>query len=280
LIISPHSTYAAKDVLLTGLPRSGTTLICWLLNKLPNVVALHEPLQLRSHPETMSVPSILNEFIRETRAQLIREGTAPSHATQGSIESNPISTPTESGQSRIVVHSHQIVFFGKPKTADFQLAIKHNAPFTALIEGLCTIYPMGAIIRNPLALLCSWQTVPLPIREGRLPMAERYDKDLSKKLDSLKHALDRQLLILDWCFDKYRQLSDANIFRYEDIITTGGGTLSRLFPSAKGLKEELITRNRNTIYPLQSSARLAETLLNTSGSWRAFYTEQDIFSLT
>jgi hypothetical protein len=228
----------------------------------------------------MSVPAILNEFIRETRAQLIREGTAPSHATQGSIESNPISTPTGSGQTRIVVHSHQIVYFGKPKTADFQLAIKHNAPFTALIEGLCTIYPIGAIIRNPLALLCSWQTVPLPIREGRLPMAERYDKDLSKKLNSLQHALDRQLLILDWCFNKYRQLSDANIFRYEDIITTGGGTLSRLFPSAKGLKEELITRNRNTIYPLQLSARLAETLLNTSGSWRAFYTEKDIFSLT
>jgi hypothetical protein len=33
-----------ENVLLTGLPRSGTTLMCHLLNKLPHSVALHEPM--------------------------------------------------------------------------------------------------------------------------------------------------------------------------------------------------------------------------------------------
>src|SRR5689334_16285425 len=33
-----------RDVLVTGLPRSGTTLTCHLLQKLPDTVALHEPM--------------------------------------------------------------------------------------------------------------------------------------------------------------------------------------------------------------------------------------------
>ncbi len=33
-----------NNIILTGIPRSGTTLICYLLNKIPNTVALHEPM--------------------------------------------------------------------------------------------------------------------------------------------------------------------------------------------------------------------------------------------
>jgi hypothetical protein len=33
-----------KNVVLTGLPRGGTTLTCHLLNQLPDTVALHEPI--------------------------------------------------------------------------------------------------------------------------------------------------------------------------------------------------------------------------------------------
>jgi len=32
------------DIILTGIARSGTTLTCFLLNKLPQAVALHEPM--------------------------------------------------------------------------------------------------------------------------------------------------------------------------------------------------------------------------------------------
>ena len=36
-----------RDVVLTGPPRSGTTLACHMLNKLPGTVALHEPIPPR-----------------------------------------------------------------------------------------------------------------------------------------------------------------------------------------------------------------------------------------
>ena len=38
-------TIGNNDVILTGIPRSGTTLACFLLNTLSDVVALNEPLE-------------------------------------------------------------------------------------------------------------------------------------------------------------------------------------------------------------------------------------------
>ncbi len=40
-----------SNIILTGVPRSGTTLICHLLNQLPGVGALHEPLEKTRWPQ-------------------------------------------------------------------------------------------------------------------------------------------------------------------------------------------------------------------------------------
>jgi hypothetical protein len=265
------------SVLITGLPRSGTTMTCWLLNQLNAVVALHEPIQFAAYPETESISSILHHFIRETRAQLLRDGTAPSHAMQGRIESNPVSSSSSADPSRRVIHQHQIVAFTHVNSESFQLAIKHNAPFTAQLDQLEKHYTLAIIIRNPLALLCSWQTVPLPIREGRLPMGERYDESLRTCLSKLDDPLHRQIAILDWCFAKYQHA--AHVYKYEDLIATGGRVLSSLFPSAKDLNVTLSSRNQNPLYPLHLSPSLANCLFDRSEAWRTFYTEEDILAL-
>jgi hypothetical protein len=36
-----------NNILITGTPRSGTTLPCHLLNELPDTVALHEPMKVK-----------------------------------------------------------------------------------------------------------------------------------------------------------------------------------------------------------------------------------------
>jgi hypothetical protein len=267
------------NVMLTGLPRSGTTLTCWLLNKIEDIVALHEPLQLANYPATKPILSILDEFVRETRVQLMKEGTAASYAMHGRIDTNPISNLIDMSQDRQVVHSHQNVDFGKQTTDKFQLAIKHNAPFTALVNEISSEYPVGVIIRNPLALMCSWHTVPLPIGEGRLPMAERYDNTLSRSLCSINDKVKRQLTILRWCFEKYQSVPACNIFKYEDIIASGGRQLSLLFPKASQLNLRLSSRNYNSIYPLELRESLTNALIKQPEGWDQFYTEEEVSSL-
>ena len=54
----------------------------------------------------------------------------------------------------------------KPLSARFTLLIKHNALFAALLPRLTESFPCLALVRNPLSVLASWQTVDLPVHPG------------------------------------------------------------------------------------------------------------------
>ena len=67
-----------RNVLITGTPRSGTTLVCSLLNKLPDIVALHEPMNVfdfvgRGGEETAKM---IEKFCAESRKSLHEQGFA------------------------------------------------------------------------------------------------------------------------------------------------------------------------------------------------------------
>ena len=51
-------------------------------------------------------------------------------------------------------------------TPGFDLVVKHNALFTALLPDLLSAFPVYGIVRNPLAVLASWNAVNLPVKQG------------------------------------------------------------------------------------------------------------------
>src|SRR5687767_7958241 len=65
----------ARNALITGLPRSGTTLVVALLNRLDDVVALHEPMNFSESPLSGSTPydSAIAPFLKQTRSQILKE---------------------------------------------------------------------------------------------------------------------------------------------------------------------------------------------------------------
>ena len=76
------------DIILTGIARSGTTLSCSLLNKLPQCVALHEPMD----PEDLvglgfpeAYMARIASFFAAQRASLLGSGTAVSKARDGRV---------------------------------------------------------------------------------------------------------------------------------------------------------------------------------------------------
>src|SRR5262249_60537406 len=96
-----------------------------------------------------------------------------------------------------------------------------------------------AVVRHPLAVLASWQTVPFPYRYGRMPGAERFDGDLRRRLWATEDRVDRQLLLLDWLFARYEQLPQKNVVRYEDIVSPEGGALAAVNEPARALHPPL-----------------------------------------
>ena len=276
---------AQQQVILTGIPRSGTTLTCHLLNKLTNCVALHEPLTpllWRNYSRSDLIDSIDQAFI-EQRQHILETGTATSKSFAGTVPDNPVSEFDSTTGKRIRVLDGKSINIKKNLSKDFYLAIKHPAFFTAILPDLISSerFNCFAIIRNPISVLLSWNTVEMPVAQGRTPVAEAFAGHLTDKLISIENKYDRQIFLLDWFFQQYLQyLPSTHILRYERTIESGGKSLAIISPMAEELNECLISKNNNSLYGDNLKESLMRKLLNyESGAFWKFYSEADIYSI-
>ena len=290
-----------RNIILTGLPRSGTTLTCHLLNKVPNTVALHEPINVFQwaslpYPFHEVICKDIDRFYGEMRRTLLDNGTAISGHVRGKVPDNPYGDfpalfsllPKSSWWRRIAGrrvlrkprHSRGFISFDKALSSDFLLCIKHNAGFTALLEPLSCHYPCVAIIRNPLSILASWNSIRFNIQTGRVPAAEMLDQALAQRLSEIDSRIDRQLLILSWFFEKFeRVLPRDHVIRYEALVASGGQALAVITPHALELNEPLENKNKNKLYDRELMARLGEKLLKMDGPFWEFYSKESVEQL-
>ncbi len=239
------SPAAGADVILTGIARSGTTLACTLLNQLPDTVALHEPMSPRMLVG-LTVPEGVNNrvaaFFDAQRHSLHDRGEAISRGIDGRIPDNPYAaTPGPNGLRASLVREG-IVQFDKPLTPSFRLVVKHPSCFTALLGTLTQRFPCHAIVRNPLAILLSWQTTEANWNQGRQPAAEVFDDDLRLRLDAEPDRLGRQLTMLSWSFGQYaRHLPAETVIRYEDMDASGRAHTTWRLVSARAVASATLT---------------------------------------
>ena len=251
--------------LLSGVPRSGTSLCCRLAGGLPGTVALSEPIAPAAF-DAARCPAAACEVIRAfadaARAAILANGRAPSVQVDG--------------LRRPVGGVGEIAATGSLEP-DFALLVKHNALFAALLEPLAAAFPVLALVRNPVAALASWATVDLPVNRGRAPMAERFDTGLARALDAAPVVLWRRVALLEWFFARFAAHVPAErILRYEDVVAGGGAPLFRALGVPDAPAEPLGDRNANPLYgPAGTDAALA-LLLSGNGAWRRFYEPADL----
>jgi hypothetical protein len=272
-----------RDVLLTGLPRSGTTLACKLLNGLPDVVALHEPLRhtrFGVSSERSEVVGGLPRWLRETRARVLRREPVPALLVEGEVPDNYFGAAKGASGERLAVAEVGGLTVDKPLPREFWLVVKQPVVFTALLEELVRLWPVHAIVRNPVAVLSSWSSVDLTLRGGRMPAAELLDLPLFRKLARIEDPDDRQIHLLEWMLERYlRLLPRDRIVRYEDVVATRGKALASVVPSAAALDANLESRNRNPQYATDRMRRIGEKLLATTGPVWDLYTRESVESL-
>jgi hypothetical protein len=288
-----------RNVLLTGLPRSGTTLACELLGSLPDTVALDEPLDGPAlaapagaagrlsrwfrrpvdpaRPSPAAVMDRIDHFVADTRRSLIERGVARTKVVNGRVQGRKVSDEVDEAGVRIKLVSVGEIRTDKPLSNDFLLVVKHNSSFTALLPALADRFRVHALVRNPLSVLGSWQGVPFPIRDGRVPLAERLNAALATSLDAIDDPLDRQFYLLEWFFEMFTgALQRDAVTRYEDVVATGGRCLSRVTDRANALAEALENRNSSRVYEAGRVRELGLRLLGTDGPWWELYTREDV----
>lgn len=274
---------SAIDIILTGIARSGTTLSCSLLNKLPQCVALHEPMnpaELAGLVLPEPYMARIASFFAEQRVSLLGSGTAVSKARDGRVPDNPFGSAPATAGLRPSTVKNQEVHFEKRLRPDFRLVVKHPNFFTATLATLLTGYPCYAIVRNPLAALLSWHSIQAPVNDGHLPYGEAFDAGLKADLAAEPDRLGRQLIILKWYYSRYASLLPRDhVIRYEELVSSGGRALAVIDPDAAALAEPLESRNTSTLYDARLVCYLADRLLEDDSIYRSFYCRSDIDNL-
>ncbi len=258
-----------QNVILTGPPRSGTTLTCFLLNKLPETVALNEPMSRHHFRSARSSLEEIEATFEAMRKSLLEMGTAKARQLDGSIPDNPFESLKGRPRNSLVRYGE--VRFEKMLSEDFLLLIKQCPAFTFLLPYLQDRYPCYAVVRNPLAILASWNSIATPISQGRLLVLETLSPLVEKRLSRMSDVLDRQIYLLSWFFEHYLTLPQDKILRYEKSISSGGKSLSLVTPFASHLAEPLRNRNQNPLYDFSRMKVAGEKLLASQGAFWEFY---------
>jgi len=273
-----------NNIVITGLPRSGTTLVCHLLNKVDNAVALHEPIKIKSFND-LSEAQIFNhiiDFFDSTRSRITQHKQAISLLVNDEVPDNHMSCSRDSrtGLRQKSAGAEKGLFeIKKDLDENFKLYIKHNAIFSHLLTRLQKRFSCYAVIRNPLSLLASWNSVQLPINRGHIPAAERINPELATLLTQTDGVIDRQIIIMSWFFEQFSSLPDDQVIRYEDVVTSGGKVLKQLLPSAKVLNESLQNKNLNDLYDHQLMLKHGKKLLASEGIMWDYYHKSDVEKL-
>lgn len=269
-VLNPTNT-----ILLTGLPRAGTTLCCHILNAYPNVLALHEPLTPSDFDPTLGRNTAVTQiarFAQQSRVGAWVDGVVVSRQKNGKVPENPVALVAgHDGLRPMDVSLGQIDVRHQLLDEHFTLVIKHNALFTALLPELNHALPVYGIVRNPLAVLASWNQVDLPVNQGHVPAGEMFDPALKSQLAQIGDRLQRQLHILEWFCRQYADHLAGRILRYEDFVINPHfvGDLLQLSSSFPVSHEQ--RSSRNTGYDLAQMERFYKSLRGFGDALPYFY---------
>ncbi len=272
--------YTKRDIVLTGVPRSGTTLTCYLLNKAENVVALVEPLNPQDFTSLNDSTLIksLDCFFKAQRASILKAGKATSRSVSGKVTDNVVSQPDQQTGRRVKLVDSNTIYINKNVSDNFLLFVKHPSFFSAKLNILNKYYKCYAIIRNPLSVLLSWNSVEMAVTDGYAPAAENNDHRLKKALASEKDKINRQLFLLSWFYEQYfSNLTRESIIKYEDIISSNGLCLSEIIgENTLEYDEPLFSRNNSSFYDAKLKGVLKEKLLLSDGAYWKYYDRNSI----
>ncbi|GGD57530.1 hypothetical protein [Lacimicrobium alkaliphilum] len=256
--------------LITGIPRSGTTLCCKLLNQRDEVIALHEPI----NPAAIAKGADANVAFDYIRKQIvvfqhaIENGLPFEHGDKGGLEiENPVGQQTQDGIRQVVARRGQVVL---PKRAhgSYQLVVKQNALFTALLGPLSAEFAVTAVVRNPVDVLLSWLTVDLPVNRGRIPAGERFAPKLAAELAAEPSRIRRQWRIYQWFMQQFHQ-HGVKVLRYEDILVSDGAALDQALGLPSISRQPLTPQHR----------QFAPEVLDELGSIKAELLAADYYGL-
>jgi hypothetical protein len=261
---------SARDIIVTGIPRSGTTLTAALIDSLPDTVCLNEPLwhtaRVAATPEDFA-KWLIGDFT-QLRGKLQRGEPVPDRrAPSGEAVTNYYKPGQQMENTFEVVPLTRAGLSGR-----FTLAIKHNGPYLAVLKPLVDLdyFTVIAIVRHPVEAIASWRALSLPISRGEMPNATPYWPQMAEVCRSPIDLLEKQVKMYDLMCRRLHHLREhIHIIPYETLIRRPDSLCDALGVKAD-LATKLIDKPKRHLAE-DEAAMIAQALKRHGRFYREFY---------
>jgi hypothetical protein len=232
---------------------------------------------LKMFPDKQTALINIAKTFEEMRTMIIEKGEAISKISGGKIPANPFARGKSNRKSVVEKGAFKV-----DKEIDenrLRLVIKHNGHFTFMLKELMKHYPCYTTIRNPLAIIASWNSINAPVSKGNLNVLKKLDSDLYSTLNAIPDLIGRQVELLNRIYKELREVHEKHIIKYEYLVSDPVKSLSEIHPEAHMLIERLENKNKNKNYNQDLVGKAGNMLLKKGGYWEEFYSNSEISAL-
>ncbi|MFC7394398.1 hypothetical protein [Scopulibacillus cellulosilyticus] len=244
-----------NNLIVTGIPRSGTTLTTALIDSLSNSVCLSEPAwQARLFKKTKNINELIKQiekdFVKIRKRIVNHKPIEDRRHKDGTSLTNYIKYD-EDGKAKKNKNANQFIL--QVVNKDFLLGMKHNAHYSSILPNLVenNFFSVLAIVRHPIPTILSWQNVNFPISKGKLPGSERFWPEIKKISNSNDPLLLKQVRFYDLFCERYLSLADhMTLLKYETILESPK-ILEKLTNKSYETEIDISNRNKSKHYHLE-----------------------------
>ena len=224
------------ELLVTGIPRSGTSLLCRLLHEQPDCVVVNEPAEIFGPLTKCENPWWIARYYRELRRDVL-EG----EAIENKVEDGKIVEDTRKLDRRARYHP-------RVSRPDFLLGTKNTLVYLARIPVIRRALPRAPIIacvRHPLDTLASWKDSFAHLRDVNLdgfppsyvdnPFLSGQDRKRLRHIAETEDPSQRRALLwahLAETIEAHRE--SLVVVRYEDLVAEPVTELGRILGAVPG----------------------------------------------
>jgi hypothetical protein len=218
-------TARTKNLILTGIPRAGTTLAAAMIDSAADSVCLNEPLwqhewaaRHHHHKSAADFAAWLADDFARLRALLAAGGTVMDRRAEGGAALTNYAMLLPSGER---VMAGEVAFSRPGLSGDMTLAVKHNGLFMGVLPQLLAAedFTILAVIRHPAEVLASWRRTPVPVARGQFPAACFYWREMADLVARPLPLLEKQVRMLDLLYARLWELrARLHLIRYEELI--------------------------------------------------------------
>jgi hypothetical protein len=238
-----------NDLIVTGIPRGGTTLTAALIDNLSNCVCLSEPgwqskWFLEGKKAGTLVKLITADFQDVRKKILNKEPIKDKRKADGTPLTNYFQAPKNGVRQKDKKGGKRSIVF-PVENENFTLGMKHNAHYTSILPELIQSdnFSIIAIIRHPVPTILSWLSLDIPISRGQLPAGEEVWSELRNITMSKDKLLMKQIRIYDLFCQRYLDYSShIHLIKYEDIVNDST-IINKI--TGKTYEKELNMQNQN-----------------------------------